>query len=86
VGRREELATWTVGVRGAVLHRDGSHVDRVKLRHRSLPLPAAIAGSPAAGAHERLELALREPAFGVAPGQTAVLLHGEALVGHATIA
>jgi tRNA-specific 2-thiouridylase len=86
VGRREELATWTVGVRGAVLHRDGSYVDRVKLRHRSLPLPAAIAGSPAAGAHERLELELREPAFGVAPGQTAVLLHGEALVGHATIA
>jgi tRNA-specific 2-thiouridylase len=86
VGRRQELATWRVLVRGAVLHRDGSRVDRVKLRHRSLPLPAAIAGSPAAGHYERLELELREPAFGVAPGQAAVLMHGEALVGHATIA
>jgi tRNA-uridine 2-sulfurtransferase len=86
VGSREELARWSVPVRDAVLHRDGSRVDGVKLRYRSRPLPATLAGSPAAGRHERLELELGEPAFGVAPGQTAVLLHGEAIVGHATIA
>jgi tRNA-uridine 2-sulfurtransferase len=86
VGSREELATRSVPVRDAVLHRDGARVDGVKLRYRSRPLPAALAGSPAAGHHERLELELAEPAYGVAPGQTAVLLHGEGIVGHATIA
>jgi tRNA-uridine 2-sulfurtransferase len=86
VGAREQLATSRVPVRDAVLHRDGAQVDRVKLRYRSRPLPAALADSPPAGRHPRLELELREPAFGVAPGQTAALLRGDAIVGHATIA
>ena len=86
VGAREQLATSRVPVRDAILHRDGAQVDRVKLRYRSRPLPANLAGFPPAGRHPRLELELREPAFGVAPGQTAALLRGDAIVGHATIA
>jgi tRNA-uridine 2-sulfurtransferase len=86
VGPREALRRTTVGVRGAVLRRDGDRVDRVKLRYRSKPLDARVEGHVAAGAHARLELHLQEPVLGAAPGQTAVLLDGDLVVGHATIA
>ncbi len=86
VGPRAELRAERVVVRAATLHRDGAAVDRVKLRYRSRPLPARVAGAPPAGAHGRLELELGEPVDGAAPGQTACLMAGDAIVGHATIA
>ena len=55
-----------------------------KLRYRSRPIGCAVAG--AAGRHPELCLELAEPAYGVAPGQTACLMDGELVVGHATIA
>jgi tRNA U34 2-thiouridine synthase MnmA/TrmU len=39
-----------------------------------------------AGRHDELVVVLEEPVAGVAPGQTASLLDGEAVVGHGTIA
>jgi tRNA-uridine 2-sulfurtransferase len=84
VGTREELLTRRVRVRDAVLHRDGARVDAVRLRYRSRPLPARI-GAPAAGRHEALEVELGEEFAGASPGQTAVLLEGETIVGHGTI-
>jgi len=45
-----------------------------------------VLGPPGAGRHGRLELALGEPVDGAAPGQAAVLLDGDVIVGHATIA
>jgi len=86
VGPREALRQTTVSVRGAVLRRDGARVDRVKLRYRSTPLDARVATEAPPGAHARLQLELGEPALGVAPGQTAVLMDGDLVVGHATIA
>ncbi|HMC07220.1 MAG TPA: tRNA 2-thiouridine(34) synthase MnmA [Solirubrobacterales bacterium] len=84
VGARGELATRRVRVRDAVLHRDGSRVDRVKLRYRSRPI--ACSTDVTAGRHPELWIELAEPAHGVAPGQTACLMDGELVVGHATIA
>jgi tRNA-specific 2-thiouridylase len=85
LGTREELATRRVRLSGAVLHRAGAGVDAVKLRYRSRPVPAAaIAAGP--GRHGQLEVELAEAFAGAAPGQTAVLLSGEAIVGHGTIA
>jgi tRNA-uridine 2-sulfurtransferase len=84
VGGRDELALRSVRVRDAVLHREGSRVDRVKLRYRSRPI-ACLTSVPA-GRHPELWLELGEPAYGVAPGQTACLMDGELIVGHATIA
>jgi tRNA-specific 2-thiouridylase len=84
VGRRDDLATQRVRVRDAQLHRDGARVDRVKLRYRSRPIACAVEGPP--GRHEELWIELAEPAYGVAPGQTACLMAGESIVGHATIA
>jgi tRNA-specific 2-thiouridylase len=86
VGPRAALATRTVAVRGARLHRDAAAVDRVKLRYRSRPVGCRVMGDGlAAGFHPRLELELDEPVDGAAPGQTACLLAGEVVVGWATI-
>jgi tRNA-specific 2-thiouridylase len=86
VGPREALRQTTVSVRGAMLRRDGARVDRVKLRYRSTPLDGRVVSGAAPGPHARLQLELNEPALGVAPGQTAVLMDGDLVVGHATIA
>jgi tRNA U34 2-thiouridine synthase MnmA/TrmU len=86
VGSREDLAASSVRVRDVVLHRDGHRVDRVRLRYRSAPVQAAVEGGATAGRHTELRLALGEPFQGPAPGQAAVLLDGEAIVGHGKIA
>jgi tRNA-specific 2-thiouridylase len=85
VGTRAELATRRVRVRGAVLHRDGSAVDAVKLRYRGKPVPASVSAAES-GRHAELELELGESFDAASPGQAAVLLRGEAIVGHGTIA
>ncbi len=85
VGSREELATQRVRVREATLHRPGCRVDRVLLRYHSRALECEL---PAVGPgrHPELEIELAEPAYGVAPGQSACLLAGDLVVGRATIA
>jgi len=85
VGAREDLAAKTVRIRDAVLHREGGSVDAVKLRYRSRVVPAAVSAA-ATGSHSELDVELEEAFAGVSPGQTAVLLAGEAIVGHGTIA
>lgn len=85
VGPRERLARRTVRVRGARLHRPGDRVDRVRLRYHSPALACRVEGV-GPGEHDELELELAEPAYGVAPGQTACLMAGELVVGRATIA
>ncbi|HLM50926.1 MAG TPA: tRNA 2-thiouridine(34) synthase MnmA [Solirubrobacteraceae bacterium] len=77
VGERAALATTRVPLRGVRLHRDAAVVDRVKLRYRSAPVAATLAGGA-------LELA--EPVLGAAPGQAACLMAGETILGWATIA
>jgi len=84
VGPRTDLATRRVRIRDAVLHRDGVRVDAVKLRYRANPIPASV--SAARGRHPALELQLDEPFDAASPGQAAVLLCGEAIIGHGTIA
>jgi len=92
VGSRDDLARDRVRVRDAVLHRDGRRVNRVRLRYRSKPLPCELEPGtgardlPAPGSHLELTVKLSEPAYAVAPGQTASLLDGEAIVGYGTIA
>jgi tRNA-uridine 2-sulfurtransferase len=85
VGTRAELEKRSVSVRDAVLHRDGATIDAVKLRYRSRALPATVAAA-GRGKHSSLEVELGEAFAGVAPGQTAVLMAGDRIVGHGTIA
>jgi tRNA-uridine 2-sulfurtransferase len=85
VGTRSELEKRSVRVRDAVLHRDASAVDAVKLRYRSRALPATVSAA-GRGRHSSLEVELTEGFPGIAPGQTAVLMAGDRIVGHGTIA
>jgi tRNA-specific 2-thiouridylase len=78
VGPRTSLATDTVRVRGR-LHVPVERAE-AKLRYRSPAVAADV--TPTEGG---FELRLAEPAYGVAPGQAAVLYDGEAIVGAGTI-
>ncbi len=76
VGAREDLLTREVALRDLVLHRPPEAVRAVKLRYRSRPLPCRLQGE---------RVLLEEPVDGAAPGQAAVLLAGDLVVGCATI-
>ena len=78
VGPRRALARRRVSVRGRLEHGT-TRVD-AKLRHRSPAVPASVVET-----ENGFELELDEPAFGVAPGQAAVLYSGEAVVGSGLI-
>src|SRR6266508_1540424 len=74
VGPRDALATWTVAVRGR-LYAAIQRAD-AKLRYRSAAVAATV------DAHEGgFRLQLDEPAYGVAPGQAAVLYENGVVVG-----
>ncbi|HVW18505.1 MAG TPA: tRNA 2-thiouridine(34) synthase MnmA [Solirubrobacteraceae bacterium] len=76
VGPRAALDGREIALRDLRLHRPADEVDGVRLRYRSPPLPCALDGDTA-----RLE----RPFAGAAPGQAAVLLSGDVVVGVATI-
>ncbi len=79
VGPRPALARTTVTARSGRLFAPVERVE-AKLRYRSLASPATVSQTP-----RGFRLALDEPAFGVAPGQTAVLYEDGAVVGAGTI-
>ncbi len=80
VGTRESLARTTVGVRGGRVHVPVERGE-AKLRYRSPAVPAAVAQTG-----DGFRLDLDEPAYGVAPGQTAVLYEDDAVVAAGSIA
>jgi tRNA-uridine 2-sulfurtransferase len=77
VGPRAALATRAVRVSDARLHAPAHEVDAVKLRYRARAIPCSLNGAT---------IELDEPVDGAAPGQTAVFLRGDAVLGCATIA
>jgi tRNA-specific 2-thiouridylase len=77
VGPREALRRSSVKLSAVTLHRPQAQIDAAKLRYRATPVAAVLDGEL---------LTLAEPVWGVAPGQTAVLLRGDVVVGCATIA
>jgi tRNA-specific 2-thiouridylase len=78
VGPRAALATSEVTARGR-LHAPVARA-QAKLRYRSPAMGTDVAPTES-GFHLRLD----EPAYGVAPGQVAVLYDGDAVVGAGTI-
>jgi tRNA-specific 2-thiouridylase len=81
-GRREDLATRRVRIRGATLHRAADRVDGVRLRYHS---PKRDCRLEVNGDPSEAVVALAEPVDGAAPGQVACLLDGDLVVGHGTI-
>ena len=53
------------------------------LRYHSDPVPASVAAD--ADGEAELSVELGRPFFAASPGQTAVLLSGEAIVGYGTL-
>jgi tRNA-specific 2-thiouridylase len=85
VGSQADLARTTVRLRGARLHRASDRAGAVRLRYRAKPIGCRV--EPVGpGEHAELQLELEEPAYGVAPGQTACLYDGDLVIGRATIA
>ncbi len=82
VGTRRELAQRTVEVADATLHRPAERVDAVKLRYRAPALACSISAREDGGVGVELAEGVSRPA----PGQTAVFLADELVVGHGTIA
>jgi tRNA-specific 2-thiouridylase len=80
VGPRERLATHQVDVSPARLYTDVTRV-QAKLRYRSAAVWATVERRA-----DGIRLRLDEPAYGVAPGQAAVLYDAGAVVGAGTIA
>jgi tRNA-uridine 2-sulfurtransferase len=76
VGPRAALATERVALREVRLHADAERVDAAKLRSRAAPVPCRLHGTT---------LVLERAVDAAAPGQTAVLLGGDAVLGCATI-
>jgi tRNA-uridine 2-sulfurtransferase len=81
-GRREQLATSRVHIRGAKLHRPADRIDGVRLRYHS---PRRECRVETNGDPSEAVVALSDPVDGVAPGQLACLLAGDLVVGHGTI-
>jgi tRNA-specific 2-thiouridylase len=86
VGPKERLMTDQVQLRDLVLHCDPWRVDGVKLRYRQQPRRARIVSAPDAGESGPGHLVLEEPLLQAAPGQTAMLLDGDVVVGSGTLA
>jgi tRNA-uridine 2-sulfurtransferase len=84
VGTAAELERSTVEVDDVVLHRPPARVDAVKLRYRSPALPCRLSGDGNGAGPVRVEL--ERPVRRPAPGQAAVFLADEAIVGHGVIA
>jgi tRNA-specific 2-thiouridylase len=78
VGLRESLARTIVEARGR-LYGDAERVD-AKLRYRSPAVSGRVEPTP-----RGFRLELDAAAYGVAPGQTAVLYDGDAVVGCGTV-
>jgi len=80
VGRRERLGRSRIGVRSGQLFVPVGRAE-VKLRYRSPASPGSVE-SRARG----FRILLDAPAYGVAPGQAAVLYEGDAVVGAGLVA
>jgi tRNA-uridine 2-sulfurtransferase len=81
VGPREALATRSIRLEGARLHRPAGEVRQVRLRYhgRALPCRARETGDGT------IALELGEPAESAAPGQIACLMRDDCVVGEGTI-
>jgi tRNA-specific 2-thiouridylase len=75
VGPREALARKSIAVAGRLYAPIGRHIE-AQLRYRSAPVPARV--EPMA---RGFRLELERPAYGVAPGQAAVLYDEDVVVG-----
>jgi tRNA-specific 2-thiouridylase len=81
VGPKCELATTTVRLEAARLHRPADQVRQVRLRYHAEPIPCRVTAAP----EGEVRLELEHAAHAVAPGQLACLMRDDCVVGEGTI-
>jgi tRNA-uridine 2-sulfurtransferase len=81
VGPKHELATTTVRLEEARLHRPPSEVRQVRLRYHAEPIACRVTRHDGG----ELTLELERPAHAAAPGQLACLMRDDCVVGEGTI-
>jgi tRNA-specific 2-thiouridylase len=81
VGPKHELATATVRLEDARLHRPPAQVRQVRLRYHAEPIACRVTRRDG----DELTLELEHPAHAVAPGQLACLMRDDCVVGEGTI-
>ncbi|HMJ95264.1 MAG TPA: tRNA 2-thiouridine(34) synthase MnmA [Thermoleophilaceae bacterium] len=80
VGPRQELATRTVILEDATLHRSASEVEQVRLRYHAEPIACRVSERDG-----QVLIELDSDAHAVAPGQLACLMRQDRVVGEGTI-
>jgi tRNA-specific 2-thiouridylase len=86
VGPKEALRTQTIHLDPIELHRPAEEVTHVKLRYRSTPVACTLTPQSATREPRQSAICNLESTFEAAtPGQTAVLLRHNAVIGWATI-
>ena len=80
VGPKQELATRSVILEDATLHRSPTEVEHVRLRYHANPIPCRALEQGG-----RVVLELANDAVAVAPGQLACLMRKDRVVGEGTI-
>ncbi len=80
VGPKHELATRTVVLENATLHRSASEVEQVRLRYHAQPIACRVLERG-----DGVVLELGGDAHAVAPGQLACLMRQDRVVGEGTI-
>jgi tRNA-specific 2-thiouridylase len=81
VGPRDALATSSIRLEDATLHRPAAEVEQVRLRYHAEPIACRVHVQDDGS----LELELGQSANGVAPGQLACLMRQDRVVGEGTI-
>jgi tRNA-specific 2-thiouridylase len=81
VGPKHELATATVRLEEARLHRPPAQVRHVRLRYHAEPIACRVSRHDG----DELTLELERPAHAAAPGQLACLMRDDCVVGEGTI-
>ena len=85
VGPRAELATTTVAMAPGALHRPGGRARAVRLRYHSPSVPCSLTTHVDPGPQSAMEAMLHREVAAAAPGQTAVLMDGDLVVGWGTV-
>ncbi len=85
IGDRGDLFADSVSLRAVTLHRDSGQVTGVRFRYHAPIAGCSVEADLQSGRHASVTLSLTNAVDSVAPGQTAVLLRGEEIIGHGTI-
>jgi tRNA-uridine 2-sulfurtransferase len=80
VGPKQELATRTVVLEDATLHRSPEEIETVRLRYHARPIRCRVSEHQG-----QVRLELENYAYAVAPGQLACLMRQDRVVGEGTI-